>query len=105
MYEPGEKLKVLEASEDLDFIETKDENGNSTGGYWENLKETEYEVMAIVEIPASMTDQSYPVNGVQVVLPKQDVQNSLDSWCFGVYEVERNIWNSLHRQLRIIQRM
>ena len=90
VYEPGEKLKVLEASEDSDFIETKDENGNSTGGYWENLKETEYEVMAIVEIPASMTDQSYPVNGVQVVLPKQDVQNSLDSWCFGIsYEVEK----------------
>ena len=41
VYEPGEKLKVLEASEDSDFIETKDENGNSTGGYWENLKETE----------------------------------------------------------------
>ena len=90
VYEPGEKLKVLEASEDSDFIETKDENGNSTGGYWENLKETEYEVMAIVEIPASMTDQSYPVNGGQVVLPKQDVQNSLDSWCFGIsYEVEK----------------
>ena len=90
VYEPGEKLKVLEVSEDSDFIETKDENGNSTGGYWENLKETEYEVMAIVEIPASMTDQSYPVNGVQVVLPKQDVQNSLDSWCFGIsYEVEK----------------
>ena len=45
--------------------------------------------MAIVEIPASMTDQSRPVNGVQAVLPKKDVQNSLDSWCFGIsYEVE-----------------
>lgn len=89
VYEPGEKLKVLEVSEDSDFIETKDENGNSTGGYWENLKETEYEVMAIVEIPASMTDQTSPVNGVQAVLPKQDVQNSLYSWCFGIsYEVE-----------------
>ena len=90
VYEPGEKLKVLEVSEDSDFIETKDENGNSTGGYWENLKETEYEVMAIVEIPSSMTDLTYPVNGVQAVLPKQDVQNSLDSWCFGIsYEVEK----------------
>ena len=89
VYEPGEKLKVLEVSEDSDFIETKDENGNSTGGYWENLKETEYEVMAIVEIPSSMTDLTSPVNGVQAVLPKQDVQNSLDSWCFGIsYEVE-----------------
>ena len=89
VYEPGEKLKVLEASEDSDFIETKDENGNSTGGYWENLKETEYEVMAIVEIPSSMTDLTSPVNGVQAVLPKQDVQNSLYSWCFGIsYEVE-----------------
>lgn len=89
VYEPGEKLKVLEVSEDSDFIETKDENGNSTGGYWENLKETEYEVMAIVEIPSSMTDLTYPVNGVQAVLPKQDVQNSLYSWCFGIsYEVE-----------------
>lgn len=89
VYEPGEKLKVLEVSEDSDFIETKDENGNSTGGYWENLKETEYEVMAIVEIPSSMTDLTSPVNGVQAVLPKQDVQNSLYSWCFGIsYEVE-----------------
>lgn len=89
VYEPGEKLKVLEVSEDSDFIETKDENGNSTGGYWENLKETEYEVMAIVEIPSSMTNLTSPVNGVQAVLPKQDVQNSLYSWCFGIsYEVE-----------------
>lgn len=89
VYEPGEKLKVFNVGEESEFIEVKDEAGNTTEVYWENLEETEYEVMAIVEIPSSMTDQTYPVNGVQAVLPKQDVQKAMNSWCFGIsYEVE-----------------
>ena len=38
--------------------------------HWENLGETEYEVMAIVDIPGSMTDMTFPVNGVQAVIPQ-----------------------------------
>lgn len=90
VYEPGEKIKFLSVSEDSEFVETKDKNGNVTEVHWENLKETEYEVMAIVELPDSMTDQTSPVNGVQTILPLKDVQKDPYSWCFGIsYGVEK----------------
>lgn len=89
IYNPGEKLKVLTVSEDSETEDITDEEGNVVGISFTDLKATEYEVMAIVEIPASMTDQTYPVNGVQAVLPKQDVQMMPYGRCFGVsYDVE-----------------
>lgn len=89
IYQPGEKLTVFTADEESEFIEVKDENGNTVDGYWENRKETEYEVMAIVEIPVSMLDGGYPINGVQIVLPLRDVKMSPYSWKLSIsYEVE-----------------
>ncbi len=89
VYEPGETITVLTPDENSEFIERKDKDGNSLGGYWENMKETEYEVMAIVEIPPSMLDGGYPVNAVQAVLPLQDVKDAAYSWRLSVsYEVE-----------------
>lgn len=89
IYNPGEKLKLLTTAEDSEFVEVTDEEGNIINWRPANLQETEYEVMAIVELPYSMTDLSTPVNGVQAVLPKQDVQAAQDSWCFAVsYEIE-----------------
>lgn len=91
IYNPGEKLKILTVAEDSEAVEITDEAGNILDYYFKNMKETEYEVMAIVELPASMTDQTWPVNGVQAVLPKQDVQAVQSSWCFAVsYEVEES---------------
>lgn len=91
IYEPGEKVKVLAVTEDSEFVETKDQEGNVTEIHWENLKETEYEVMAIVDVPISMTDQTSPVNGVRTVLPKKDVEKDPYAWCFAVsYEVEED---------------
>lgn len=89
IYEPGEKVKFLSVTEDSEFVETKDQEGNITEIHWENLKETEYEVMAIVDVPISMTDQTSPVNGVRTVLPKKDVEKDPYAWCFALsYEVE-----------------
>ena len=89
IYEPGEKVKFLSVTEDSEFVETKDQEGNITEIHWENLKETEYEVMAIVDVPISMTDQTSPVNGVRTVLPKKDVEKNPYAWCFALsYEVE-----------------
>lgn len=100
VYRPGEKLKVLTVTDDSEAIEIKDEAGNIVDYYFTNLEEKEYEVMAIVEIPSSMTDQSSPVNGVQAVLPKQDVQTSLYSWCFGVsYTVEETQLDSFVQEI------
>ncbi|MGI6018347.1 MAG: ABC transporter permease [Marvinbryantia sp.] len=89
IYEPGEKITVLTPDENSEFVEIKDEDGNTLSGYWENMKETEYEVMAIVEIPPSMLDGGYPVNAVQAILPLEDVKASPYSWRLSVsYEVE-----------------
>ena len=91
VYEPGEKVKFLSQTEDSKYVETKDQEGNITEIHWENLKETEYEVMAIVDVPISMTDQTSPVNGVRTVLPKKDVEKDPYAWCFAVsYEVEED---------------
>lgn len=100
IYRPGEKLKVLTVTDDSEAIEIKDEAGNIVDYRFTNLEEKEYEVMAIVEIPSSMTDQSSPVNGVRAVLPKQDVQTSPYSWCFGVsYTVEETQLDSFVQEI------
>ena len=95
IYKPGEKVKLLVPTEESELIEDKDETGEVTGYHWENLGETEYEVMAIVDIPSSMTDMTFPVNGVQAVIPRQDVEQAMGSWCFGIsYEVEEEYLDS-----------
>lgn len=100
VYRPGEKLKVLTVTDDSEAIEIKDEAGNIVDYRFTNLEEKEYEVMAIVEIPSSMTDQSSPVNGVQAVLPEQDVQTSPHSWRFGVsYTVEETQLDSFAQEI------
>lgn len=95
IYKPGEKVKLLVPTEESELIEDKDETGEVTGYHWENLGETEYKVMAIVDIPGSMTDMTFPVNGVQAVIPRQDVEQAMGSWCFGIsYEVEEEYLDS-----------
>jgi len=75
LYEPGDKVTISYAGPDSVFEEIKDEEGNIIDGYWSNLLEREYEVMAVIEtIPYSMNSHSYCVNGVQMVLPKKDFQ-------------------------------
>lgn len=85
VYQPGEKVKISSPDPDSELQEIEDEHGNVIGVEFTQYQEKEYEVMAIVDIPYSMDEHRYPVNGVMAVLPKADVAGTgTDGYRFAV---------------------
>ena len=85
VYEPGEKVTVQTPDPDAELQEIKNEQGEIVGYEYTDFVEKEYEVMAIVDIPYSMDEHTYPVNGVEAVLPKQEIAGSgTDGYRFAV---------------------
>ena len=82
VYHPGDKVVVESATEDSTVHEIKNEAGETIDVKWENLANDEYEVMAIVDIPASMNIHRYPSNACDFILPLQTP--ALNSECFAV---------------------
>lgn len=82
VYHPGDKVVVESITEDSTFYEIKNEAGETIGVEYENLANDEYEVMAIVDIPASMDLHRYPSNACDFILPLQTP--AVNSECFAV---------------------
>lgn len=86
VYAPGDKITAEFITENSTFREIKDESGMSIGVEYDNLTPKEYEVMAIVEIPLSMSLQRYTPNACDAILPISEFLGN--SECFGVsYQV------------------
>ena len=91
VYLPGDKVNVSFFTEDSEFYEITDDAGEHIGFHYENLTTKEYEVMAIVEIPDSMTLHLHGPNQCDAVLPLSELtfDNSDFAQCFSVsYQVE-----------------
>ena len=74
VYEPGEKVTLELATEDTVWEDVYDENGYLIKAIPHNLREQEFEVMAVVEIPGSMDQHRYSVNGVDLVMSLADLK-------------------------------
>lgn len=71
-YEPGDTVSIGWVGPDSWPQEITDEHGNTINMVWQDLEWQEYEVMAIVDIPTSMDQHGYSVNGLGVVLPESE---------------------------------
>ncbi|MDO4275063.1 MAG: ABC transporter permease [Eubacteriales bacterium] len=92
IYEPGDKVTLGFITENSFMREIKNKEGEPIDILYENQIKQEYEVMAVVDIPSSMDKRIYNVNGVDFVLPLEDMKkNTLNPTCFAVsYELEED---------------
>lgn len=70
LYEPGDQITLQTVSNPSNFREIKDSQGNTIDLEFLDKEETEYEVMAIVDFPSSMTKHMSLINTIQAILPK-----------------------------------
>ena len=68
-YHPGDKIKLLYHAEDAQFLYDSTTMYGTINMHYEPSEEKEYEVMAVVEIPSSLTTQRYTMNGIITILP------------------------------------
>lgn len=68
-YHPGDKIKLLYHTEDAEFLYDSASEYVAINVHYEPVEEVEYEVMAIVEIPYSLTTKSFTMNGITTILP------------------------------------
>ncbi|MCB6203529.1 ABC transporter permease [Extibacter muris] len=96
LYEPGDKVTLGFISGESVQREIKNKEGEVTDVLYENQRKQEYEVMAVIEIPSSMNKRLYNVNGVDFVLPLENMkENTLNPTCFAVsYELEKDVVNN-----------
>ena len=74
VYHVGDLVTMEWATKDSEYIEFTDASGEITGFEYTNQSEKEYEVMAIVEIPSSMSLDRHSSNGCDRVLPLSEVR-------------------------------
>lgn len=87
VYHPGDKVIVESITEDSNAHEITSDSGELIDVWYDNLAQTEYEVMAIADIPASMNLHRYTANGCDAILPLSEF--STNHVCFAVsYKVE-----------------
>ena len=87
IYQPGEQITIELLTES-----SKPDIGEEGFSGWSDTVSKVYEVMAVVEIPASMSCHSYVANGLDLILPREDLlKNSRYTSIMAVsYEVEEN---------------
>ncbi len=82
-YKPGDKIKLQYHTPSSTQVMTYDDNGNFLKYQWEGDITKEYEVMAVVDIPYSMTTRRYLPNGVTTILPVEEfLKEDTDAMCF-----------------------
>ncbi len=99
IYHPKDKVTLEMYTENSTSREITNEAGETIDVVYENLEEKEYEVMAIVDIPACMDLHRYPVNACEVVLPFTEVQTETDGygndekavWCWQKFMVSYEV--------------
>lgn len=103
LYHPGDMITVESITEDSQFFEIKNEEGEIVDYYYEMLNPRQYEVMAIVEIPYSMDLHRYSANAMDIVLPLRIFTEGEDASaeCFAVsYQVEEEYQDSFEAVLK-----
>lgn len=102
LYHPGDRVSVRCVTEESQMHEITDDSGETIDVEYDHMKTKEYEVMAVVEIPASMDVHMYTFNGMDAVLPLKEFQeNPRGSQCFGVsYKVEEDCQKSFEEMLK-----
>lgn len=78
LLEPGEKVMLQSPGEDTEVVEDFDENGEYAGYHLSNMKEKEYEVMAVIKgIPDSMSCHVRGINELVTIVPLEDMKQTL----------------------------
>lgn len=72
-YRPGDLVELSFRGPDSTQVAIKDADGSIVSYYWENDIKRTYEVMAVVDIPLSMTIRNFPINALTTVLPLDEV--------------------------------
>ena len=82
-YQPGDKLELQYHTSDSSIKEVYDENGILIDQVWANDSTKEYEVMAVVEIPYSMSERRYYPNSLTTIVAVEEfLANDIDAECF-----------------------
>ena len=88
VWHPGDIVTTEKVTEESEVHEILDAGGQTIGVEYGNLAEKEYEVMAIVDIPASMSLNIYQANACNVVLPLSEFEET-SARCFAVsYQIQ-----------------
>jgi putative ABC transport system permease protein len=82
-YRPGDKVELQYHTTESVLEEVKDSQGNIINYSWAKDRVKEYEVMAVVDIPYSMTQRRFGVNALTTILPVEELlANDTDTECF-----------------------
>lgn len=73
-YYPGDIISLNYTGPDPQYEEVKDSDGTIINYDMIYTDKKEYEVMAIVDIPYSMTEKRFALNGLTTILPKEELQ-------------------------------
>lgn len=89
-YQPGDKVKLQYHNSASSLERVYDDNGNLVDEVWVKDTVKEYEVMAVVDMPSSMTTRRYTANSLITILPLEEfLENDMDAECFAAsYWVE-----------------
>lgn len=101
-YQPGDKITLQYHSEDSEFLYDTGSDSIAINMHYEPVEEKEYEVMAIVEIPYSLTTGRFSMNGVTTILPIEELcarDYSAIRFNVGV-EVEDSLENQVDEQIK-----
>lgn len=71
-YRPGDIITLNFAGADPEYKEIKDSEGNVIDLEMIYTEQKQYEVMAIVDLPFSMTERHFALNGLTTILPKDE---------------------------------
>lgn len=82
-YKPGDRVEIDYHNSDSELTEVMDKDGTVIDFQWQNDTKKTYEVMAVVDIPHSMTERSFPPNALVTILPVVELlNNDRDAECF-----------------------
>ena len=82
-YKPGDKIKLQYHTPASTQVMVKDEEGNYVKYQWINDSIKEYEVMAVVDVPYSMTTRRYTPNSLTTIVPVEEfLKEDTDAMCF-----------------------
>lgn len=88
IYHPGDQVRIRRTTEKSQLHEVKNEAGETLEVWYDNMETVELEVMAVVDIPTSMSTRLYVANGMDMVLPLEELKEK-DGQLFAVsYKVE-----------------
>lgn len=82
-YKPGDKIMLQYHTPESKRVMTYDDDGNFVKYQWVNDRCKEYEVMAVVDIPYSMTIRRFQPNSLTTIVPAEEfLKEESDPMCF-----------------------